>query len=102
MRRTVVSSFVLYLNLSLARCQVPVAWKMTCLVPVPKMKQVKVMNGLRPIALTSCIMKVSERVVLGHVREQIADYIDPCQFAYGRNRGVEDAILHLEHYLFPP
>ena len=38
------------------------------------------MNDL-PNCTSSCmIMKVFERVVLAHVQEQVADYIDPCQF----------------------
>ena len=44
---------------------------------------------------SSCLMKVFERAVLVHIQEQVADYIDPCQFAYRRNRGVEHAIWHV-------
>ena len=45
-------------------------------------------------------MKVFERVVLIYVHEQAADYIDPCQFVYRRNRGAEDAILHVLNTIY--
>ena len=53
------------------------------------------MNDLRPIAFTSCVMKVFERVVLVHLQEQVADFMDPFQFAYRTNRSVDDAILQV-------
>ncbi|GFS05938.1 Non-LTR (Long terminal repeat) retrotransposon and domain-containing protein [Elysia marginata] len=47
-------------NMSLKECKVPKAWKTSCIVPVPKKQTVKCMNDLRPVALTSCVMKVFE------------------------------------------
>ena len=82
-------------NMSLQACQVPSAWKTSSIIPVPKKKVVSVMNDLRPVALTSCVMKVFERVVLVHLQKQVADHIDPLQFAYRSKRGVEDAVLHV-------
>ena len=32
------------------------------------------MNDLRPVALTSCVMKVFERDVHVHLQEQVADF----------------------------
>ena len=55
----------------------------------------KVMNDLRPVALTSAIVKVFERVVLSQLQNLVADFLDPLQFAYSRRRGVEDAVLHV-------
>ena len=51
-------------------------WKTSCIVPVPKQQPVKGMNYLRPVALTSCVMKVVERVVLVHLQVQVADCMD--------------------------
>lgn len=59
--------------------------------------QVKVMNDLRPVALTSAIMKVFKRVVLSHLQRLVADLLDPLQFAYRGGRGVTDAALHVLH-----
>ena len=56
--------------------------------------QVKVMDDLRPVALTSAIM-VFKRVVLSHLQSLVADLPDPLQFAYRGGRGVSDAVLHV-------
>ena len=53
--------------------------------------------NLRPVALTSTIMKVFERVVLSQLQSLVADFLDPFQFAYSRRRGVQDAVLHVLH-----
>ena len=45
-------------NQSLAQCKVPLMWKTSCTVPVPKKKCVTTMNDLRSATLTSAIMKV--------------------------------------------
>ena len=37
-------------------------------------------------ALTSCIKRYFRKLSLVPVKEQVAVYIDPYQFAYGRNR----------------
>ena len=80
-------------NLSLALCKVPDTWKVSSIVPVPKRQPVKGMNDLRPIALTSCVMKVFEKVVLVHFQNLVSDFSDPLQFAYRKNRSAEDAVL---------
>ena len=51
-------------NQSLSQCSIPALWKTSCIIPVSKKTTVKVVNDLRPVALTSAIMKVFERVVL--------------------------------------
>ena len=73
---------------------------MSCIVPIRKRKVVTGMNGLRPVALTSCVMKAFERVVLLHLQPQAADLMDPFQFAYQRNRSVDDAILHVLNKIY--
>ena len=73
---------------------------MSCTVPVRKRKVVTGMNDLRPVALTSCVMKTFEGVVLLHLQAQTADLMDPFQFAYQRNRSVDDAILHVLHNIY--
>ena len=82
-------------NMSLCQCVVPSVWKKSCIVPVPKKNPVTCMNDLRPVALTSCVMKVFEKCILTHLKIDVAAYEDPLQFAYRENRGVEDAILHV-------
>lgn len=63
------------------------------------------MNDLRPVALTSVLMKSCERIVLRHIKPLVDDYLDPQQYAYRAHRNTEDAVLncleklysHLEH-----
>ena len=88
------------LNASLRECVVPAVWKISSIIPVPQKQNISCMNDLRPIALTSCVMKVFERCVLFHLNKKVLDYIDPYQFAYKSKRGVEDAITHALHNIY--
>ena len=59
----------------------------------PKKTTVKVMSDLRPVALTSTIMQVFERVVLSQLQSLVADFLDPLQSAYRKRRRAEDAFF---------
>lgn len=67
-------------NFSLSLEKVQWLWKTSCLVPMPN-KSPSALNDYRPVALTSHIMKVLERLVLAHLRPQVTNFIDPMQFA---------------------
>ncbi|XP_078802203.1 uncharacterized protein LOC144991899 [Oryzias latipes] len=82
-------------NLSLNLQRIPVLWKTSCLVPVPKKNHPESPSDYRPIALTSHVMKVMERLVLSHLRPLVSPFQDPLQFAYQPKVGVEDALLYL-------
>ena len=69
-------------NLSLHFQRVQVLWKTSCLLPVPKKGNPVAMDKFRPIALTSHIMNVMERLVLAHLRPLLCPSQDPLQFAY--------------------
>ncbi|TWW61472.1 hypothetical protein D4764_04G0001190 [Takifugu flavidus] len=56
-------------NQSLHLQRIPVLWKTSCLVPVPKKTHPVAPSDYRPIALTSPIMKVMERLVLSHTSD---------------------------------
>ena len=58
------------------------------------------MNDLRPVALTSAAMNVFERVVLIHFQVLVTDFLDPWQFAYRRNRSVENAVLRVFNSIY--
>ena len=58
------------------------------------------LTDLRPIALTCHIMKCFERVVLGHLKEQVAPHVDPLQFAYRKRVGVDDALILMMHKIY--
>ena len=83
-------------NLSLQSGRVPVRWKTSCLVPVPKTGCPAVLNDYRPVALTSHIMKTLERLFL-RLRPLTEHALDPLQFGYRESVGVDDAVLYLLH-----
>ena len=87
-------------NQSLAQCKIPPTWKTSCMVPVPKESPVRSMTDLRPVALTSAVMKIFERVVLIHFQVLVTDFLDPWQFAYRRNRSVENAVLRVFNSIY--
>lgn len=87
-------------NTSLKRCEVPVIFKTSTIVPVPKKPKISSLNDFRPVALTPVAMKVLERFVLKYLKTVTDPLMDPHQFAYRANRSVEDAVaLALHHVL---
>ena len=82
-------------NMSLSLQKVPVIWKTSCLVPVPKKPQPSGFSDYRPVALTSHNMKTLERLILEQLRPMVRPHLDPLQFAYQPRTGVEDAIIYL-------
>ncbi|KAI3354787.1 hypothetical protein L3Q82_004534 [Scortum barcoo] len=85
-------------NLSLKLGRVPQQlWKTSCIVPVPKTPHPKELNSYRPVALTSHLMKTLERLVLAHLRQLVSSFMDPLQFAYQPDIGVDDAVIYLLH-----
>ena len=84
-------------NMSLEQRKVPIQWKTSCIVPVPKRPQPKEMNDYRPVALTSHVMKTLERLIIQILKPQTSHARDPLQFAYQEKVGVEDAITYLLH-----
>lgn len=89
-------------SLSLSLSKIPINWKTSCIVPVPKKPNAQELRDLRPIALTSQLMKCFERVMLGQLSKQVSAYQDPLQFAYRENVGVDDALLYDVQSLQPP
>ncbi|XP_077984681.1 uncharacterized protein LOC144439278 [Glandiceps talaboti] len=68
--------------------------------PVPKKSTVTCMNDLRPVALTSALMKVCERIVLKQLNSLVSNFTDPLQFAYRQNRSTDDAVLFALHRIY--
>ena len=81
-------------NWSFKSCLIPQIWKLSCIIPVPKKSPVSCNNDLRPIALTSVVMKTAERFVLNRLKLIMTSNMDPLQFAYRAKRSTEDAILY--------
>ena len=64
-------------------------------MPVPKRPVISSLNDLRPVALTSAVMEMCERVVLCKLDSLVKDYIDRSQFAYRRIRSTDNAVLYV-------
>ncbi len=75
--------------------------KKSCLIPVLKKGCSTKLNDYRPVALTSHIMKTMERIVLSHLRSLVCSSLDPLQFAYSPQVGVEDAIIYMLQRIYP-
>ena len=67
---------------------------------MPKKKNVKEMNDLRPIALTSIVMKCMEKLVKSFLKRYVHNFEDPMQFAYQEGKGVEDAQLTFTNNIY--
>ncbi len=82
---------------SLANSVIPTSFKKSVIIPVPKNNKPSCLNDYRPVALTSIVMKVFERLVKNYICSSIPDTLDPLQFAYHPNRSTDDAISHILH-----
>ncbi len=81
----------------LATSVVPTSFKKSVIIPVPKNSKPSCLNDYRPVALTSTVMKVFERLLKKHVCSSIPATLDPLQFAYRPNRSTDDAISQVLH-----
>ncbi len=90
--------FTSILNESLATSVVPTSFKIYIIVPVPKNSEPSCLNDYRPVALTSIVMKVFERLLKNHICSSIPVTSDTLQFAYCPNRSTDDAISHVLHF----
>ena len=80
---------------SLSLHKIPIFWKTSTVVPVPKKAHPVIPNDFRPIALTSHVMKSFEKIIKTMIMNRTVHLLDPLQFAYRPGRGVEDAVTTL-------
>ncbi|XP_033113622.1 uncharacterized protein LOC117114163 [Anneissia japonica] len=92
--------FTYIFNLCLLNHTFPDLWKLSCIIPVPKKPKITCMNDLRPVALTSVVMKTLERLILRIMEPYVEKVLDPLKFAYRSSRSTSDAILHKLHSLY--
>ncbi len=83
--------FTSIFNESLATSVVPTSFKKSVIIPVPKNSRPSCLNDYRPVALTSTVIKVFERLLKNHICSSIPATLDPLQFAYRPNRSTDDA-----------
>lgn len=82
---------------SLDHGRVPMLWKLSEIIPVPKIRFPKELNDLRPVTLTSIIMKCLEDIVKKYLGLDVDHIRDPLQFAYCKGKSVQDVGLTLVH-----
>ncbi len=71
--------FTSIFNESLATSVVPTSFKKS-VIPVPKNSKPSCLNDYRPVALTSIVMKVFERLLKSHICSSIPATLDTLQF----------------------
>ncbi len=59
----------------------PTSLKKSVIIPVPKNGKPSCLNDYRPVALTSTVKKVLERILKNHICSSIPATLDPIQFA---------------------
>ncbi len=89
--------FTSIFNESLATSVVSTPFKKSVIIPVPKNSKPSCLNDFRPVALTSTVMKVFERLLKKHICSSIPATLVPLQFAYRPNRSTDDAISQVLH-----
>ncbi len=89
--------FTSIFNESLATSVVPTSFKISVIIPVPKNSKPCCLNDYRPVALTSTVMKVFERLLKNLICSAVPATLDPLQFAYRPNRSTDDAISQVLH-----
>ena len=87
--------FVEIFSTSLNNHEIPSAWKSSTIIPVPKIAKPLENNDYRPVALTSILCKCLEKFVKMFIMQDLHTKLDPLQFAYQREKGVDDAILYI-------
>ena len=55
--------FTIIFNMSMQFSCIPNVWKQSKIIPIPKKNNISCMNDLRPVALTSIVMKCFEKLV---------------------------------------
>lgn len=80
--------------------RVPNLWKQAVTILVPISNSPKELNDLRPVALTSLVMKSFEKLVKQEIVRQTEQALEPLQFVYRARRGVEDATITLLNLLY--
>ncbi len=71
--------------------------ELTCPLAWWRNSEPSCLNDYRPVALTSTVMKVFERLLKKHICSSIPATLDPLQFAYRPNRSTDDAISQVLH-----
>ncbi len=84
-------------NLSLSLSVVPLCFRKSTIVPIPKKNLITCLNDWRPVALTPIFSKCFEKLIRDYICSVLPASLDPLQFAYRSNRSTDDAIAFTWH-----
>ncbi len=84
-------------NLSLSLSVVPLCFKKSTIVPIPKKNKITCLNDWRPVALTPIFSKCFEKLIRDYICSVLPASMDPLQFAYHSNRSTDNAIAFTLH-----
>ena len=99
---SIAPSITSLFNQSLKKGQVPMDWKLSHVVPIPKQSPANSPDKYRPVSLLSILSKVLER----HVYNIIADYLDEIypltdyQWGFRAGRSTVGALLAATSHWF--
>ena len=85
------------LNSSFLECKVPNIWKMADIAPLPKAQDIEDFNkDLRPISLTSTLLKIAEDFIIQHdLKPELLNIIDPKQFGFIPGSSTNFALISI-------
>ncbi len=84
-------------NLSLSLSVVPLCFKKSTIVPIPKKNLITCLNDWRPFALTPIFSKCFEKLIRDYICSVLPASLDPLQFAYRSNHSTDNAIAFTLH-----
>ncbi len=76
---------------------VPLCFKKSTIVPIPKKNKITCLNDWRPVALTPIFSKCFEKLIRDYICSVLPASLDLLQFAYRSNRSTDDAIAFTLH-----
>ncbi len=76
---------------------VPLCFKKSTIVPIPKKNKITCLNDWRPVALTPIFSKCFEKLIRDYICSVLPASLDLLQFAYCSNQSTDDAIAFTLH-----
>ena len=83
------------INCMLRSNEFPNKWKRSQIRPLPKVSCPTKFKDYRPVSLLFHLGKVCEAAIIGKMRSNLEEIIEPSQFAYQPNIGTVDALIKL-------
>ena len=95
----IVPSVTNLFNLSIKCCRPPSSWKISSVVPIPKVQRPSATSDFRPISLLSILSKVLERhfqfVITEHLQTHFP--LSNCRWGFQQGKSTVTALLHVTH-----